>query len=484
MKRTIPLMLLVLCLSAAGQAQDTRPLTLKEVVDIALQNNLRVRRGVYNVQSFNINLNQSKAQFLPTVNAGGGLGMNWGRALNPVTNNYVDRNSRTLNLQLNGNWLLFNGFRIQNQYRQSIRDFDASNKDLEKAKNDVIINVVTLYINVIFNKELLENNKYQLASSQTQLERIMKQVAAGSLPKADQLNQEAQVATNEVNVVNQENALNLSILQLKQAMQLPSSTPLDVVVPQINTEDLILESGPDEIYQTALETMPEIESALLKVEAADYALKASRGNLYPRLSVSAATQSNYSTVSDAARFQEDPSVQVDRVIGFIYTTPNTPGTEYPVYTRTNGVTEVSPNYGVKDQLVDNLFRTSTLSLQIPIFNGLQNRAAVQRAAVNTELARISRIEAENTLRQTIETSYNDAVAASKTYSSSLKQVNAREEAARMNRQRFELGAINFVENQISENNLFQSKSDLTRAKYNFIFRKKILDFYQGKPIEY
>jgi outer membrane protein len=172
------------------------------------------------------------------------------------------------------------------------------------------------------------------------------------------------------------------------------------------------------------------------------------------------------------------------MIGFIYTTPNTPGTEYPVYTRTNGLVEVSPDYGVQDQLVDNLFRTSTVSLQIPIFNGLQNRAAVQRAAVNTELARISRIEAENTLRQTIETSYNDAVAASKTYSSSLKQVNAREEAARMNRQRFELGSINFVENQISENNLFQARSDLTRAKFNFIFRKKILDFYQGKPIDY
>jgi outer membrane protein len=484
MRRTLLMVCIAMSLVLTSHAQGTQPLTLKEVVDIALQNNLRVRRGVYNVQSFNINLGLSKAAFLPTFNAGSGLGFNWGRALNPVTNNYVDRNSRTLNAQLNGSWLVFNGFRIQNTYRQNIRDFSASNEDLQKAKNDVIINVVTLYINVIFNKELMENNKYQLSSSQTQLERITKQVAAGSLPKADQLNQEAQVATNEVTLVNQENALNLSVLQLKQAMQLPSSTPLDVVVPDINAEDMVLDFGPDEIYQSALERMPEIKSAMLKVESADFALRASKGNLYPTLRLNAAAQSNYSTVSDAARFQEDPTVKVDRPIGFIYTTPNTPGTEYPVYTRTNGVVEVSPNYGVRDQMVDNLFRTSTLTLNIPIFNGLQNRASVQRAAVNTELARISQIEAENTLRQTIETSYNDAVAASKTYTSSLKQVNAREEAARMNRQRFELGAINFVENQISENNLFQSKSDLTRAKYNFIFRKKILDFYQGKPIDY
>jgi len=261
MRRTLLMVCIAMSLVLTSHAQGTQPLTLKEVVDIALQNNLRVRRGVYNVQSFNINLGLSKAAFLPTFNAGSGLGFNWGRALNPVTNNYVDRNSRTLNAQLNGSWLVFNGFRIQNTYRQNIRDFSASNEDLQKAKNDVIINVVTLYINVIFNKELMENNKYQLSSSQTQLERITKQVAAGSLPKADQLNQEAQVATNEVTLVNQENALNLSVLQLKQAMQLPSSTPLDVVVPDINAEDMVLDFGPDEIYQSALERMPEIKSA-------------------------------------------------------------------------------------------------------------------------------------------------------------------------------------------------------------------------------
>jgi outer membrane protein len=490
MKRTLLLSLMAACLTLTSFGQQIQPvpqqglLSMKEVVDIALQNNLRVRRSLYNVQSFNINLGVSKAAFLPNLNAGGAFGLNYGRALNPVTNNFVDRNSKTLNLQLNSNWTIFNGFRIQNTYRQSLRDYSASNKDLEKAKNDVIINVVTLYINVIFNKELLDNTRYQLTSSQQQLDRITKQVGAGSLPKANQLNQEAQVATNEVTVVNQENALNLSLLQLKQAMQLPSSTPLDVVVPEINPEDLILDVGPDEIYQTALETMPEIQSAILKVESAEYGLKASKGNLYPRLSLGAATQSNYSTISDAARYREDPNVQVDRPIGFIYTTPNTPGTEYPVYTRTNGVVEVAPDYGVGDQLKDNLYRTGNLTLQVPLFNGLQNRAAVQRAAVNNELARINRIEVENTLRQTIETSYNDAIAASKTYSSSLRQVSAREEAARMNQQRFDLGAISIVENQISENDLFQARSDLTRAKYNFIFRKKILDFYQGKPIDY
>ena len=485
--------LIVLCfILASGYAQEQvvpasdRPLSLKECVDIALQNNLRVRRSIYNVQSFNINLWQSKAQFLPTVNAGASYGWQWGRAINPVTNIYTNRNGNSLNGQLTTSWTLFNGLRIQNNYRASIRDFDASNQDLQKAKNDVIINVVTLYINVIFNKELYENANFQLKSSQTQLERIVKQVAAGSLPKADQLNQEALVATNEVNLINQENAVNLSMLQLKQALQLPSSTPLDVIVPELSPEDLILELGPDEIFQTALETMPEIKSAMLKVESADYALRASKGNIYPRLSLNGALQSNYSSVSDEPRPTAiSGSVPSSSPTGVAIVTDPSVGTLYfPVHALVPNITEYSDGYGYQNQLKDNLFKTSSLTLSIPLFNGLQTRSSVQRAAVNTEVARINQIEAENTLRQIIETSYNDAVAASKTYTSSLKQVSAREEAARMNQQRFELGAINFVENQISENDLFRAKSDLLRAKYNFIFRKKILDFYQGKPIDY
>ena len=137
---------------------------------------------------------------------------------------------------------------------------------------------------------------------------------------------------------------------------------------------------------------------------------------------------------------------------------------------------------MRAQLSDNIFKTFNLQLSVPLFNGLQTRAAVQRAVVNKKLAEVSRQESENTLRQSIETAYNDALAASKSYAASVKQVNARNEAYRMTKQRFEIGASNYVEYRISENDLFQAKSDLARAKYNFIFRKKLLDFYQGKSI--
>jgi outer membrane protein len=460
------------------QGQEQKTYTIQECVNIALENNLRVKRSLYNVQNSETFLLQSKAAFLPSVNAGGSYGQNYGRALNPVSNSFVDKNSNTINVQGTASWTLFNGLRLQNSFRQSQKDVSASNEDLTKAKNDVILNVVTYYINVIFNQELYENAKYQLNSSQQQLERIGKQVAAGALPKSSQLNQEAQVATNEVNLINQENALNLSVLQLKQSMQLPASSPLSIETPSLQTEDLILSQTAEDIYQVALETMPEIKSARLKVESAQFSLKANKGNYYPKLTLNASAQSNYSSLSNKNSYN---------IIG--KTTGTTPigvvgGTNQDVFEYQYIFETIPEKYSQGAQLRDNLFKALSLQLSIPIFNGLQTRMSVQRSAITKEIADITVRETENTLRQSIETAYNDAVAASKTYSSSLKQVAAQEEAYRMNKQRFELGSISFVEYQVSENDLFRAKSDLSRAKYNFIFKKKVLDFYQGKQIEF
>jgi outer membrane protein len=483
MKRAILLLVVVLTVVSSGFAQVTpKPLSLPECVDIALKNNLRVRRSIYNVETSEVNMFQAKMNFLPSLNVSTAQNFNFGRSINPVTNSFESQRANSMNGQLTSSWIIFNGLRITNTFRQSKLDVAAADEDLQKAKNDVIINVVTLYINVIFNKELLANTQYQLSSSQQQLERITKQVNAGSLPKSNQLTQEAQVATNEVNLINQENALNLSLLQLKQAMQIPASEALDVIVPELSLENLVLEQTPDQVYMESIKTMPEVKSAMLKVQSAQLALKAAKGSLYPRLSLNAAAVSNYSSLNTNTPVFTGPPLAnpVGTPIAFAYL--EGVGSA-PVYTFSRELDHVDPN-GHFDQLNKNLSEQVGIQLQIPIFNQWSTRANVQRAAIQSELARINEIEVQNTLRQTIESAYNDAYAAAKTYAANLKQVNAREEAYRMVLQRFEFGSANFVEKQIAENDLFQSRSDLTRAKYNFIFRKKILDFYQGKQIEY
>jgi len=484
MKRTLLIILGILILPAAFAQEAAKQYSLQECVDIALEKNLGVKRSLYNMETFRINLLQSKAAFLPTLNGFSSYNKNYGRGLNPVTNLYSNRNSTNIQVGANSSLMLFNGLRLQYALRASQRDVEASGKDFEKAKNDVIINVVTLYTNVIFNKELYENAKLQLNTSEQQLEVIKKQVLAGSLPKSSELNQEATVATNEMNLINQENVLNLSLLQLKQSMQLPSSTALDVVAPDLAAEDLVLEQTPDEIYAISLESMPEIKSALLKVESAQMALRANKGNFYPRLTLNANATSNYSSLSDNQRTEIDetgtPTLSTNPLgMAVVPGFPNV-----PVYGILPPTRVVASDYNEMEQLMDNLFRGFTFKLNIPVFNGLQTRSAVQRAAVQSEIALINKMETENTLRQTIESAFNDAQAASKSYNASLKQVNAREEAFRMNKQRFDIGALSQLEYQTSENDLFRAKSDLSRAKYNFIFKKKLLDFYQGKTITY
>jgi len=479
-KTPLSLLLCFFCFAATvAQQRDTvagkEIWTLRKCVDFALANNLQVKRSELDVELSSIDKRQSKFAMLPTVNGQGSYGYNWGRGIDPVTNQFISsqRNGFT-SLGANSGVTLFNGFRIQNTIKQSGLDLEASEQDLAKSRNDVTLNVISLFINVVFNKELVENARLQLSSSRQQFERTEILVAAGSLPKSDELNLDAQVATNELNLINQENALALSLLQLQQALQLPATDNFDVEIPEITTEDLVLDQTRDEIYQIARGTMPEIQSAKLKVESSHYGIKAARGNLYPRLSVNGSVNTNYSSAS-ATRFVPDGGFNQFETGYFVQ------GTNAPVYglQPTGSFREI---YGFNDQLSDNVYKSVNLTLSIPILNNFNARSNLQRAMIFNEQARISAKEIDNTLRQNVETSYNNAIAASKSYNSSLRQVDAREEAYRMAKQRFDIGAANYVEYQVAENDLFQARTDLSRGKYEFIFRKKVLDFYLGNPI--
>jgi outer membrane protein len=467
--------LLISFTSAAFAQNGGKVWTLKECVDYAVANNLTVERTTYNVESAQIDYNQARLAMAPNLNASGQYGFNWGRSIDPVTNQFTTREINSLSPNVSSGVTLFNGLRIQNTIRQTSKGLSATEADLEKSKNDVILNVINLYITVVFNKELLDNARFQLSSSQQQYDRTKKQVEAGALPKANELNLDAQVATNELNLINRENALALSMLQLKQALQMPASEVFDIEIPTIALEDLVLENSREQIYDMARQSLPEMRSARLRVESSYYAVKAAKGNLYPRLSLNGSMSSNYSSVNDQARFAPDGTT-VPFTVGLVQ------GTNVPVLTQRANFVQVAEGYGYRDQLKDNIFRQAGLSLNVPLFNGLQTRANIRRQSINRQLAEVTLKQTENTIRQNVETAYNDAFAAAKTYNSSMRQVQAREEAYRMTKQRFEVGAANFVEYQVSENDLFQAKSDLARAKYDFIFKKRLLDFYQGKPI--
>lgn len=462
-------------------AQDTA-WTYSECLDYALENNLLVKRGELDVEMDQVNLKQSKADMFPTFNLGGGYGINWGRSIDPTTNLFISQRIQSAGIQSGSSVTVIGGLQKLNTIKQNKLNLEASVSDLQDSKNDVILNVVTFYTNVIFNQELLETAELQLGTTTQQLGRTEKLVEAGSLAISEVLDLRSQKASNELEVINAENSLNLALLSLKQVMQMPASEALDVVVPEMEAEDYgFLALSATDIYQTAELTQPGIKSADLGVQSSILGEKIARGALYPSLNLGYNMFTNYSDALDPFTKRDGtfgpPGEIVDA--GFITGDP----------TQTITLFTPNPNFievdnGVWDQFSDNFSRSLNFSISVPVFNGLAMRSGMQRATINRAQAEINAREVRNQLRQIIETAYNDAIAASKAFEASQKQVEALEESFRVTEKRYNLGAVNFVDYQIVQNNLFTAKSDLVRTKYDYIFKTKILDFYQGNPIEF
>ncbi|MCA6409193.1 MAG: TolC family protein, partial [Cytophagales bacterium] len=428
------------CLSFAQNGKKVY--TLKECVEIALQNNLTVKRSALGLKGADITLDQSRYTMLPSLNVSGSGGANFGRSIDPTTNLFIDQQINNANANANASLLLFNAFRVMNTIKQSVNDKAAAENDLTKAKNDVILSVITFYTSVIFNQELLQNAQFQLKTTQQQLERTKKLEQAGSVPLGNVLDLEAQNATNELNLIQRENNYNLSLLQLKQSLQLPASTQMEVEIPELSVEDLSLDQTTEQIYDIAKQNLPEIKAAVFRTESANFALKAARGSLYPRLNLNASAFTNYSS---AAKLFQNGVVDPSPVIGYL-------GNDQTQVVRSFRPTTIGGEVVEKpfsNQISDNIAQSVSIGLTIPVFNAFNARANVLRNKVTKEQAFINLTDVENRLRQAIETAHNDATAAAKTYASSAKAVKAREEAFRMTKQRYDAGASNYVDYQVS-----------------------------------
>lgn len=458
-------------------AQDSlRALDVQQCIQIAIDNNLTMKRSRLLMEQSKINLNQSRAAQLPSLNLNGNYGAQWGRGVDPTTNDFITEQINFTGVGGSANVTLFNWFRITNSIKQNRLLYESSEYDVEKAKNDISLRIVTLYLNVILNSELEQNAQYQLSSSEEQLARTKKLVAGGALPRTNELELVSQVATNEVNLINAQNNLDLAILNLKQAMLIPSFEEIQLVIPDLDMAlDENLGVSAEEVYAAALKNMPEIQSAEIQVESAAVGVNVAESGYSPSLSLNGSFRTNYSNAfKEFIVDPNNPFSSEQRSTNYVLP-DGTPVLQNAIIP--NGSIQT---VGFSNQLDQNLSRSVSLNLNIPIFNNLQAKSSVQRAKINLQQAEIVVLEQKNALRQTIETSYNDAQAAGKTYQASLKQVLALEETFRSIENQYNLGAANFTDYQVASNNLFRAKSDMVRAKYDYIFKRKILDFYQGK----
>jgi outer membrane protein len=418
------------------------PFDLQTCVNIALENNLTLKRTELNQEITEATLLQNKGQRYPSLSTGSSYGVRWGRSINPVTNLFENNRIGNVNFSANSNMPIFQGMRINNSIAQAKADLEAGLYTLEATKNTITLNIINLFINVVFNREQVKIAENQLVTTTEQLGRTKKLVDAGSLPLSDLLDLQSQNASNELEVINAKNNFRIAKLNLAQAMQIPFSDGFEVIEPEFEMSGTIMATEtPDKIFDTAVEIMPEIKAAEANTRSAELQEKIAKGAFYPSIGLGANVFTNY----------------VDQVFG-----------------------QDRPSFG--DQFESNLSQAANLSLSIPIFTNFNNKSNLQRARAQKAIQEVATLEAKNQLRQDIETAYNSALSAELSYGASLTRVKSLEESFRIAQQRFDLGAINSVDFQVAQNNLFNAQADLLNAKYTYIFRVKVLDFYLGNPI--
>ncbi|HET6556217.1 MAG TPA: TolC family protein [Prolixibacteraceae bacterium] len=442
MKRRISLIAAAFMLLVFTGAQGQETWSLQKCIDYALENNIQIKQQTLNTEYYSNQRNQAKYNRLPNLNANVNNSTSYGLSPNYQDNTYENNNSNSTSGSISSNLTLWNGFVLTNTIKMAEMDLRASMEDMRKAKDDIMLNIAAAYLEILFADELVNVAEQVLNVTQLQIDRTTKLVEAGSLAKGSLLEIEAQFAREELNVVNAKNRLQLAYLNLYQFLDLPATESFKIekpVLPEISANLTLMNTM--DVFRNAVDTKPAVKGAEFRLESARNQLKVARGNLMPSLSFGG----NYNAAYGNRFGLDDPSF--------------------------NDQFKSSKRYGFGAQL------------NIPIFNRYQGQTQVKNSKIQLEDYELRLQSTKNLLRKDIEQAYTNALAAFKRYIANQKAVVSSTEAFRYTEEKFNVGMINSVEYNQTKNNLTTAQSDLLQAKYEYIFRTKILDFYNGQAIE-
>ena len=433
------LLLSFLCIVFFAQISNAQKLwTLEDCINYALENNIQVKRQKLVSEVADNNYLQSKAEILPNLNAGAGHSFNSGRALDETTYEYNTQNFQTGNLGIQSSMALFNGLQNYNNIKRNEFNLMKSLEDVEKIQNDISLNIATAYLQILFNQELLDIASAQMEVTLQQIEKTKKLVEVGNVAKSELLNIQAQAASEKVNYINAKNELDLSYLTLTQLLDLDSIGDFVIAMPadlDVDTLEVLLTV--EETFNNAMGYLPQIRSAEYLLKSNERSLKIAKGQLYPSLGLQAQYYTSYSNIAD-------------------------------------------DNYRL--QLENNQYKYINFGLSIPIFNRLTVKTAIDNAKINVLDAQLALEQEKQVLYKEIQQAHADANAALEKYNSSREAVVYNEESLKYTTQKFEVGLVSSIDYNIAKNNFLVAKSNMLQAKYEYIFKTKVLDFYVGKPI--
>ena len=463
------------------QAQDAdlanKKWTLEDCVNYALENNIQVKQSENNIDLAEVDKRQAIGNFIPNLNINSSAAWNSGLTVDVATGLLVNQTSQTTQGGISSSVPIYRGLRNQNELRRAELSILASQYQLDKMKDDISLFVINAYLDVLFAKEAVNVAKPQVDITREQLERTTRLVEAGTLPQGDLLDVQATLANDEQNLIITENNVRLALISLAQLLQLEDYDNFQVADEEIETLPLLnlADYSVDKIYQTALENRNEIKVARTNIDIAEADIKLAKGALQPTLAGFYQWNSRYSDRDIITGTEIDPN-DPTRIIGQVETTGD--NVISPNFIATTG-----PAESFFDQVDRNKGYAFGLSLNIPILNGFNASNNVRRAKINHEQQKYQLEQEELNLERTIHQVYADAVGALKLYDATKRSLEAREVSFEYAQERFDVGVLNSFDFSQIKNRLVQANSDFLSAKYDFIFRVKLLEFYYGIPVQ-
>lgn len=471
-KVTIACLIFLSITHLTAKAQEV--ITLQTAVDRALERNLSVKQALLSEALSTEDYNQSRYNRLPTINANPQASFNFGRNIDPSTNQFINQRIFALSGNVTAQITLFQGGQLRNQIIQNRILVDVDKSNTAKVRNDLVLNVVTQYLSILTNQDLVTASKQQIDIAKITLDRAQKNFDAGQQTLADLSQAKAQLSTADLNLTNAQNQFELSVLILKQYMEMDPLAPITVEKPDISKlTDIRTAYDELTVLKTAMEINPDIKLAETRQLVAEQAIKIAKGNYYPSLVLFGQVGSNY---SDARRQFTGiaPNGKID-TIGFL---------------QSNGQNVIAPQfeqllskYPFFKQFGDNFNQAVGVTLQIPIFNRFQARTSVRKARISYQSAEVNTQLARNNLSKVIIQAVWDVQAADKRRQSSEQTYEANKQAFNVIQQRYNVGLVNSLDYNTSLTNLNKSQFDLIQARYEVVFRSKVIDYYLGNPIK-
>ena len=430
--------------SLAASAQELKEWTLRQCIDYALANNITVKQQDVTRRQNEVELSTARNSRLPNLSASASQNWSFGRGLTSE-NTYSNQNTSSTSLSLGTSVPLFTGFRIPRTIELNKLNLEAATADLDKARDDVSVQVAQAYVQILYDLELCDVAQRQIDIDSMQVERLREMYRTGKASGVEVAQQEATLAQSRLTLTQADNDYRMALLSLAQLLELPTPEGFAIVRP--DTASIAVGGSaalplPDEVFQEALAFKPEVKAENLRLKGSEVNIKLAQSALWPTLSLSAGLGSNYYT--------------------------------------TSGIKTAS----FASQMRNNFSQYIGLSLNIPIFNRFETRNSIRTARLNRESQQLQLDNVKKNLYKEIQQAYYNAVAAKAQYESSAEATRSNKAAFDLTAAKYEYGKASITEFNEAKNNWLKAESDLARAKYEYMYGTSLIDFYRGRQLDF